>query len=194
MNTPIRLHNKCWVLCFLARLSLSCKISSFLLHGWPLSKQHSFRLHGVTCCQLIWFFRTQSGRSSKGMIAFVRRCHCHFQRWLTHSGFMQIIFVWLVICSRSSSLIRIDDTLLDRTTELRIRSCGDAEHVLPSCSYLCHNAYQPLFWLMCGPFALNVGKLYHGHINKHPRRVARVCNLPLHITYFGADFGIYFCF
>ena len=95
---------------------------------------------------------------------------------------MQIIFVWLVICSRSSSLIRIDDTLLDRTAELRIHSCGDAEHVLPSCSYLCHNAYQPLFWLVCGPFALNVGKLYHGHINKHPCRVARVCNLPLHIT------------
>jgi len=31
----------------------------------------SFVLHGVTCCQMIWFFRNQSGRSSKSMIAFV---------------------------------------------------------------------------------------------------------------------------
>ena len=81
MKTPIRLNNKCWVLCFLARLSLSCKIPGRILHGWLSSKQHSFRLHGVTCCQIIWFFRNQSGRSSKSMIAFVRRCHYHSQRW-----------------------------------------------------------------------------------------------------------------
>ena len=195
MNTPIRLHNKCWVLCFLGRLSLSCRVSSFSSAWLTFERTALFlRRHGVTCCQLIWFFRTQSGRSSKGMIAFVRRCPLSFPKMMTHSNFMQIIFVWLVICSRSSSLIRIDDTLLDRTAELRIRSCGDDEHVLPSCSYLCHNGYQPLFWLVCGLFVLNVGKLYHCHINKHPRRVARVCILPLHITYFVADFGIYFCF
>ena len=76
MTTPIRLHNKCWVLCSLARLSLSCKVSDPFLHGWPLSKELSFRLHGVTSCQIIWFFRTQSGRSSKSMIALVRLCHC----------------------------------------------------------------------------------------------------------------------
>ena len=76
MTTPIRLHNKCWVLCSLAQLSLSCKVSDLFLHGWPLSKEHSFRLHGVTSCQIIWFFRTQSGRSSKSMIALVRLCHC----------------------------------------------------------------------------------------------------------------------
>jgi len=28
-------------------------------------------LHGVTCCQMIWFFRNQPGRSSKSLIAFV---------------------------------------------------------------------------------------------------------------------------
>ena len=68
---------------------------------------------------------------------------------------MQVIFVWLVICSPSSSLIRvIDDTLLGRSTELRIYVFGNAGHVFPSCSYLCRKVYQPLFWLVCGLFAL----------------------------------------
>jgi len=31
----------------------------------------SFILHGVTCCQMIWFFYSQFGRSSKSMIALV---------------------------------------------------------------------------------------------------------------------------
>ena len=37
------------------------------------------RLHGITCCQMIWFFR-QSGRdrSSKSMNALVGPCHIHF--------------------------------------------------------------------------------------------------------------------
>ena len=30
------------------------------------------RLLGVSCCQMIWFFRRESGRNSKGMVAFVR--------------------------------------------------------------------------------------------------------------------------
>ena len=109
MKSPIRLNNKCWLLCFLARLSLSCKISGRFPHAWPLSEQHSFRLHGVTCCQMIWFFRNQFGRSSKSTITFVCPCHCYFQRWLIDDcPFMQAIFVWLVICSCSSSSIRLD--------------------------------------------------------------------------------------
>jgi hypothetical protein len=69
-----------------------------------------------------------------------------FPKMMTYSGVMQVIFVWLVICSRSSSSsIRIDDTLLGRTTELRIHACGDAGHVSPSCGYLCRNVYQPLY-------------------------------------------------
>ena len=80
MKTPIWQHNICWAICFLAQLSLSCKISSRFLYCWLLSKQHSFRLHGVTCCQMIWFFRAQSGRSSRSMVVFVRRCHYHSER------------------------------------------------------------------------------------------------------------------
>ena len=80
LKLSIRMNNKRWVLCFLARLSLSCKFSDRFLHGRPLSKQHPFRLHGITCCQMIWFFRAQSGRSSKNIKALVRRCHCHFKR------------------------------------------------------------------------------------------------------------------
>ena len=120
---------------------------------------------------MIWFFRNQSGRSSKSMIAFVRRCHrdghCHFQRWFY--SFMQVIFVWLVICSHSSSSIRIDDTLiLGRSTELHIHVFGDAGHVFASCSYLCRKAYQPLFWLVCGLFTLkSMLDIYHGLVNIH---------------------------
>ena len=40
LKISIRLHNKRWVICFLARLSLSCKISGrFRYYGWPLSKK-----------------------------------------------------------------------------------------------------------------------------------------------------------
>ena len=86
MISKLRLNNIYWLVCFLARLSPSCKISGRLLHGWPLSKQHSFRLHGVTLCQMIWFFRSQSGRSSKSMIVFVRPCHCYLTpKMITHS-------------------------------------------------------------------------------------------------------------
>ena len=43
MKSPIRLHSKCWVLCFLAQLSLSCKISDRFLHSWSLSKKALFQ-------------------------------------------------------------------------------------------------------------------------------------------------------
>ena len=114
---------------------------------------------------MIWFFRNQSGRSSKSMISFVRRCHCHFPKMITHSSVMQVIFVWLVICSRacSSSSVIIDDTLLGRLNELRIHVCGDAGPVFTSCSYLCCKAYQPLFWLVSRLFALkSMVDMYHG--------------------------------
>ena len=78
------------------------------------------------------------------MIALVRRCQS-FPKMTTHLGVIQIIFVWLVTCSSSSFSIRIDGTLLDRSTELRIHVFCDAEHVFASCSYLCHKVYQPLF-------------------------------------------------
>jgi hypothetical protein len=78
------------------------------------------------------------------MTALVRRCHLLFQKMMIHSGVMQVIFVWLVICSCSSSSIRIDDTLV-RIAELHIRICGNAGHVFASCNYLRHKAYQPLY-------------------------------------------------
>ena len=89
------------------------------------------------------------------MISLVRRS---FLRVITHSDVMQVIFVWLVICSRSSSSIRIHGTLLGRSTELRIHILCDAGHVFASCSYLCCKVYQPLYRLVSGfLFGVNVG-------------------------------------
>ena len=88
LTPPFRLYNKYSVVCFLARLLLSCKISDRFLHGWPLSKQHSFRLHGITCGQMVWFLRNQSGRSSKSMIVFVCSLSLTFEsfsKMITHS-------------------------------------------------------------------------------------------------------------
>ena len=142
---PSWLYNKCWEPCFLAQLSLSCKFLIVFCMVDLLSKQHFSRLHGVTTCQMTSFFRSQwqSGRSDEGTMVLVRSCHSHFQRWWVYSGVIQVIFVWLVICSHSSSSIRIqvDDTLLGWSAELRIHVCGDAEHVFPSCIYLCRRVY-----------------------------------------------------
>lgn len=76
-----RFQNNYSVLWFLARLSPSCKFSC-RLQAWSLTKQHSFRLHGLTWCQLVWYLRTQSGRS-KTMMAYVRRRH--FRKLVIHS-------------------------------------------------------------------------------------------------------------
>ena len=192
MNPSFRLNDKHWLLCFLARLSLSCKISGRFLHGWPLSKQHSFRIHGVTCCQIVWFFRNQSGRSSKRMVAFVRPCHCHLipKMMLTHSaGRLRLA------CNLFSliSLIRIDDTLLDRSSELRLHVFGDAARVFPSCSHLCRKWYHSLFWWVCCLFARVLKSMLDVYIswsNNHLRRIARVCSLPLYIPYLGAEYII----
>ena len=78
---------------------------------------------------------------------------------------MQVLFVWLVICSRSesSSSITIDDTLLGRFIELRIHVFDDAGRVFPSCSYFRRKADQPLYWLVGGKFALrSMLNIYHG--------------------------------
>ena len=77
------------------------------------------------------------------MIALVRLCCC-ISKDENHSIVMQVTFVWLVICSCSSSSTRIDDTL-GRSFELCIDVYVDAGHVFTSCSYLCHKAYQPMF-------------------------------------------------
>ena len=77
------------------------------------------------------------------MIALVRRCYFQMSRL---TDIMQVIFAWLVICSRASSSIRIqvDGTLLGRRTELRIHILCDAGHVFASCNYLCREVYQSL--------------------------------------------------
>ena len=144
---PPLLHVNCWVLCFLARLFPWCKISCpfFFLARLTHEQNALFRLHGITCCQAVWFFRTQSSRSSKSLNALV--CSHSFLKTIsTHSDVMQVTFVWLVICSRSSSSsIRIDGSPIGRITELCIHILCDVEYPFSSCNYLCYNAYQPLY-------------------------------------------------
>ena len=92
------------------------------------------------------------------MIALVRRCYFQMSRL---TDIMQVIFAWLVICSRASSSIRIqvDGTLLGRRTELRIHILCDAGHGFASCNYLCRKVYQSLHWLVSGSlrFGVNIG-------------------------------------
>ena len=79
------------------------------------------------------------------MNALVRPSHVHFQK-ITHSDVMQVVFVWLVIYSRSSPWIRIDGTPLGRITELHIHVFRDHEYFSSSCIHLC----QPLYCLVSG--------------------------------------------
>ena len=114
---------------------------------------------GSTVLQVVkWpgsFAPSQIGAVKAWWPLYVR---CHFQKTMTYLCAIQVIFVWLVICSHSSSSTRVqvdhDDTLLGRSSELRIHACDDAEHVFPSCSYLCCRAYQTLYWLVSDPFPL----------------------------------------
>lgn len=70
LETPA-LHDRCLLLCSLGPLSPSCR---FLVTfcKFTLWANTTFRLHGITCCQAVWYLRTQSDRSSKSMKAFVR--------------------------------------------------------------------------------------------------------------------------
>ena len=190
MKTPIRLYNKWWLLCFLARLSLSCKISSRFLHGWLLNKQHT--LSASTVLHVVnWSgsFATSQVGAVKGWWPSCVSDIVISEDDNSFKSVIQVVFVWLVICSRSSSWIKIDDTLLVGSIELRIHVCGDAKHVYPSCSNLCCKAYQHLFWLVSGLFALkSMLDIYHGLSYKHPCRIARVWILPLFIPYLGVEY------
>ena len=151
-----------------------------------MSRKCWFRLHGITCCQIIWFFRTQSncGRSSKSLDALVRPCHIHLNHLqkITHSDVTQVAFVWLVICSRSSRWTRIDGSPLGRIIELHFHALCDHEYFSSSCIYLCRPLYYlvsglPLwrqFWIYMILYASTIGVCWY---------VA----LPLYIPYFGSD-------
>ena len=67
-----RIPENCLVLCSLGQSFHACKllVTFCQLNFWANGTE--FRLHGITCCQVIWYFRTQSNRSSKSMKALVR--------------------------------------------------------------------------------------------------------------------------
>ena len=67
-----RIPEGCLVLCSLGQPFHACKLLVVFLQTNFWANGTEFRLHGVTCCQVVWYFRTQSNRSSKSMKALVR--------------------------------------------------------------------------------------------------------------------------